>query len=316
MLGNLLGSLAYALLASIVLTNLWTSAPAGVAAKIVSTAEAKTIGYAAIGAAGFIQPDVIRKLAIESYDDGFLQRMILIVLRPAVMGKDTPTPPIAETYARLVERLTELTPPVEGFTHTPISLSFDRGAQELREMLEHEHLEQSRLEVINKKLASHIGKYDGYFGRLCLLWHCIEHAHEAELQPVVSESTALRVADFMRHFLLPHAIAFYAGVLGLADNHDRLSAVAGFILARKLDRVTNRDVARGDGTMRKLTRRDTDAVFEQLEALGWVTRVQGSRAMHWRVNPAVHTQFADRAATEAARRAAARVVIARSLREG
>src|SRR5260370_19329232 len=54
MLGNLLGSLAYALLASIVLTNLWTSAPAGVAAKIVSTAEAKTIGYASIGAAGFI----------------------------------------------------------------------------------------------------------------------------------------------------------------------------------------------------------------------------------------------------------------------
>ena len=54
MLGNLLGSVAYALLASIVLTNLWTSAPAGVAAKIVSAAEAKTIGYAAIGAAGFV----------------------------------------------------------------------------------------------------------------------------------------------------------------------------------------------------------------------------------------------------------------------
>jgi formate/nitrite transporter FocA (FNT family) len=42
------------LLASIVLTNFWTMAPAGVAAKIVSTAEAKTIGYAAIGAAGFV----------------------------------------------------------------------------------------------------------------------------------------------------------------------------------------------------------------------------------------------------------------------
>jgi len=54
MLGNLLGSLAYALLASIVLTNLWTSAPAGVAARIVATAEAKTIGYAAIGIAGFV----------------------------------------------------------------------------------------------------------------------------------------------------------------------------------------------------------------------------------------------------------------------
>jgi formate/nitrite transporter len=54
MLGNLIGSLAYALLASIVLTNLWTSAPAGVAARIVSAAEAKTFGYAAIGFAGFV----------------------------------------------------------------------------------------------------------------------------------------------------------------------------------------------------------------------------------------------------------------------
>ncbi len=53
MLGNLLGGLFYALLASVVLTNLWTSAPAGVAAKIVSAAEAKSVGYAAIGAAGF-----------------------------------------------------------------------------------------------------------------------------------------------------------------------------------------------------------------------------------------------------------------------
>jgi formate/nitrite transporter len=54
MLGNLLGSLVYALLACIVLTNFWTSAPAGVAARIVSVAEAKKIGYAAIGFAGFI----------------------------------------------------------------------------------------------------------------------------------------------------------------------------------------------------------------------------------------------------------------------
>lgn len=54
MLGNLIGGVAYALLASIVLTNLWTSAPAGVAAKIVGAAEAKTIGYAAIGTAGFV----------------------------------------------------------------------------------------------------------------------------------------------------------------------------------------------------------------------------------------------------------------------
>ncbi len=54
MLGNLLGSVLYGVLAAIVLTNMWTLAPAGVAARVVSVAEAKTNAYAAIGAAGWI----------------------------------------------------------------------------------------------------------------------------------------------------------------------------------------------------------------------------------------------------------------------
>jgi formate/nitrite transporter len=53
-LGNLLGSIAYGLLLAIVLTNFWHTEPAGVAARIVATAEAKTIGYEALGAAGMI----------------------------------------------------------------------------------------------------------------------------------------------------------------------------------------------------------------------------------------------------------------------
>ena len=41
-LGNLIGSVLYGALLAIVLTNFWTAVPAGVAAKIVSIAEAKT----------------------------------------------------------------------------------------------------------------------------------------------------------------------------------------------------------------------------------------------------------------------------------
>ena len=44
-------------------------------------------------------------------------------------------------------------------------------------------------ETINKKLAAHIGKYDGIFARLCLLWHCIESA-DGDLPAYVSEATA------------------------------------------------------------------------------------------------------------------------------
>jgi hypothetical protein len=116
----------------------------------------------------------------------------------------------------------------------------------------------------------------------------------------------------MHEFLWPHALTFYAGILGLADDHERLTAVAGYILARKLERVTNRDIARGDRTMRGLTRFETDKVFEQLDALGWVSRVPGARPTdppHWIVNPEVHRLFAERGEHEIAKRARARAMI-------
>jgi hypothetical protein len=57
--------------------------------------------------------------------------------------------------------------------------------------------------------------------------------------------------------------------------------------------------------MRGLVRRDTEAIFEQLEALGWVTRTPGPRRTdppHWIVNPVVHQRFAERAKDAARRR--------------
>jgi formate/nitrite transporter len=53
-LGNLIGSVVYGALLAIVLTNFGTAAPAGVAAKIIAVAEAKTTAYEAIGYAGLI----------------------------------------------------------------------------------------------------------------------------------------------------------------------------------------------------------------------------------------------------------------------
>lgn len=53
-LGNLIGSIAYGVLLAIALTNMWTIVPAGVAARIVAIAEAKTIAYEAMGFAGLV----------------------------------------------------------------------------------------------------------------------------------------------------------------------------------------------------------------------------------------------------------------------
>jgi hypothetical protein len=258
---------------------------------------------------GGIQPDVIRRLASESYDDGFLQRMLLVVLRAAEVGKDVATPHVSTDYAWLIERLPKLQLPVSASLnddHDGI-LRFDNRAQAFRGRLEAEYHDLMQVEAINRKMAAHIGKYDGLFGRLCVAFHCIEHAYKSYIPEFVTEGTAERVAEFMRRFLLPHALAFYSGVLKLADDHDRLAAVAGYILARQSERITNRDVQRGDATMRKLTRHDTESTFEQLEALGWVTRMAGPRLTdppHWLVNPAVHQRFAARAAEERTRREA------------
>jgi formate/nitrite transporter len=53
-LANLIGSIVYGVLLYVVLTDMGTGAPSGIAAKIVSIAEAKTIGYASHGFAGLV----------------------------------------------------------------------------------------------------------------------------------------------------------------------------------------------------------------------------------------------------------------------
>jgi hypothetical protein len=258
---------------------------------------------------GGIQPAPVRKIADDSVDDGLLQRLIPIVLSHGQAGKDEQTGDAGRRYDELIVQLYQRKSP-------GAPLYFDDAALAVRKELERKHLELMGYEAINRKLAAHIGKYDGIFARLCLLWHCIERPVDDWM---VTAHTARRVADFMHRFLLPHAIAFYAGVLDLSDDHDRLTQVAGYILASKLTRVTNRDVQRGNNAMRGLKRQEIENVLDQLEALGWLTRTPSpylSKPPHWLVNPEVHRRFAERAEREAAERAKQRVMSQEMFRGG
>lgn len=264
---------------------------------------------------GGIQPAAIRKLAADSVDDGLLQRLFPVILRPATIGNDEPSGGAAADYDRLIRRLVEMTPQRDFAIGdaNDVPLRFDDGAQQIRRDLELWNHELQALECLNPKLAAHIGKLDGLFARLCVTWHCIENSNTPEPPEIVQEATARRVAEFMRRYLLGHACAFYAGTLGLSDDHDRLAAVAGYILAHKLERVTNRDIQRGDRTMRGLTKPERERVFEQLHALGWLDPEVGPRAtdpLHWVVNPECHRLFADRADKEAKGRKRARAMVA------
>ena len=128
-----------------------------------------------------------------------------------------------------------------------VPLRFATQAQGLRRELERKHNDLTRLERVNPMLASHLGKYDGLFARLCVIFHCIERADKGqELGHFIQLETAERAAKFLHGYLLKHALAFYSNVLGLSDHHARITAVAGYILARKLERITSRDIQRGD----------------------------------------------------------------------
>jgi hypothetical protein len=193
-----------------------------------------------------------------------------------------------------------------------IEVIFADAAREIRQDLARQHNEMTKIGLTNKRLSSHIGKYDGTFARLCLLWHCIEHPG-AEPLPEVVEACAQKVAKFLSQFLFPHAVAFYADVYGLSDDHDRLTAVAGYILAHKVEQLTNRIIQRGDRSMRGLKRREIEDICHQLAALGWVTEAQRRRVTDppcWIVNPEAHRLYQERAEQEAARRRHERELLA------
>jgi len=264
------------------------------------------IEHLSVSVLGGIQPDAMRKLTEDTVDDGLIQRISPIMLRRGEVGRDEPMSAATTHYEMLVERLHHTPQPLD-----PVVL--DNAAREVRQELERKHHELGELELVNKKLGAHIGKYDGTFARLCLLWHCIENTGTATPPPRVAGACARRVADFMSCFLLPHAAAFYSSIYGLADDHERLTAVAGYILAHKVDRLTNRVIQRGDRTMRRLRKREVEDVCHQLSALGWVTeapRLRPTDPPRWDVNPEVHRLYQERAEQEATRRRRRREILA------
>lgn len=251
---------------------------------------------------GGIQPDKIRGLMAESADDGMMQRFFPIVLSDSGYDKDVETPDVHDRYEALLDRLRALKPP-SGFLGD-FPLRFDDEAQAFRSELARRHVDMvTALAPANSKLASHVGKYNGLFARLCVIWHCVEHADAETVPEMVSAATARRVSDFMHGFLFRHLKAFYMGVLGMSDDMETVRDLGGYILAHGKENVTMRDLSRATRRLRKLDRFEGARIFEQMEAYGWLE--QGHKrndAPNWVVNPKVHEVYAAKALEEKTRR--------------
>lgn len=266
---------------------------------------------------GGIQPEPIRAIANDTQDDGLIQRLLPIVLGPAGVDTDEPPTGSVRDYGAAVRRLNGLQQPKRRMGPVPIDapLRFSEAAQALRNDLAAKHHQMSTTwEAVNRKLAAHIGKYDGMFARLCVVFHCLE-CEGAEPDIEISVLTAERVADFLHNFLFRHALAFYSNVLGLTDGNDVVLETANHILAHYLDEVTPREVMRGSRAMRALDKEGAMAVLNRLDAMGWLDPIDSRGNQHaprWRVRPAVHDLFEARAEAEETRRLKIRMAIAES----
>jgi hypothetical protein len=262
---------------------------------------------------GGIQPDPIRRIAADAADDGLLQRLFPVCLGPSCVGLDVPPSAAVGEYGGVVRRLHEMQRPKQG-AMVEVPLKFDAAGQDLRQQLSERHHEmQSSWEILNKKLAAHVGKYDGLYARLCIVFHCIDSTSPRPAA-VIPYETAKRAANFLHDFLFPHALAFYQNVLGLSDKHDAVLATAGWILSHQPEKITVRDVRRGDRTMREMDVDQAEEVLRKLDAMSWVDPVPAVRrdSVTYTVNPEVYTEFSLRAEREKARRERVRQLIAAS----
>jgi hypothetical protein len=131
---------------------------------------------------------------------------------------------------------------------------------------------------------------------------------------LVSADTARRARRYLTEFIFSHAMAFHEQVLGRSEATENAIWIAGFILARSLKTISERDVYRNCPALKHKERRDAiEGVMRILELQDWVqiSKWKG-RPVQWSVNPAVHEMFAERAEQERIRRTSAQDSIRRA----
>ena len=224
---------------------------------------------------GGIQPGPMRALASDGHDDGLFARICPLVISTAGVGRDEPMPDAEKAYRSLVEALHRRQPEpasrFNGYKSPGVALRRRRAdhppepgseaprvAEELRDDKPQARGAHRQVRRPVRTAVLNLARR-----RKCRLGGVALHYHGRRRRP--GRALHARLSAAARNCLLcRHA--------RLSDDHDTLAAVAGYILARRLEVVTNRDVQRGNRTMRGLERRDVQRIFQQLEALGGFMR--------------------------------------------
>lgn len=256
------------------------------------------IENASVSVIGAIQPDLIRALASTMSNDGLLQRFIISVLpNTSIPDCEKPEPThLIKAYADLITQIYKTAPP-----SGPGFVSMSDEAVAVRRDLDQWRRTISESEGLPGMLRSAVVKYEGLFGRLCMTYHMIGCA-ASRVYPTslpIAGSTASRVADLIKHWIFPNALAFYAGLMGFTSPGFTLArSVADYLLSTADTRITRRTITHGCNAWRSAPEWQQQAAVTALEQAGWLMPSggqEGSRVKAWTINPRVRVEFAARA---------------------
>ncbi len=269
---------------------------------------------------GGIQPEPIQKIANDTVDDGLLQRFLFIVAGHQSPGLDrAPNAAAQDRYDNLFPALTALHPARTADGAYPQVVKLHQDAQQHREKVESAARIMELMPDASSHLQSAFGKWPGSFARVALTFHLIEIADARARggpQPylmVLSEETAKKAAAFMLDIAMPHLLRAHA-LMYKTPQTGHARWIAGFILSKRLERVTTRDVVQAYLALRAPETRDELAdVMTNLVTVGWLEPEIPSNSAKpinsWMVNPTVHSLFAEKAERERTRRETAKAQI-------
>ena len=258
---------------------------------------------------GGIQPGPIRAVAAQSTDDGLLQRFITLPVSEACEGVDaSPNVGAINAWAELVQQVVDLR---QG-SAWPETYRFDPAAQVVVDAARRRLAVITSSPAVEGRLLAALIKAEAQLARIILINHLVENRADADDlfgdsgQPtaLVSKETATRGCAVFFDVVVPSTFDFYNRVIGASERQAQAQRVAGYILAKALESIADRDVYREALKELRDDERGRADVMRHLELAGWLQPVRElhGRTTRWHVNPRVHSKFAEQAVQEQARR--------------
>jgi hypothetical protein len=276
--------------------------------------------------AGNVQPRRLAGMAKDLIADGLFQRFLTIHTRPAPPGLDDDQPlpvDVGREYRDLHGALVGLCPPTGADGElASVYCDEDARAERQRFMRLIERLKfDPTLPTVIREIAP---KWSGLLARISLIFHLVQLAARVQIGETLTSRdlcqatgpTVAMAASFLRKIALPNLFKLGFETMpeeGAPAAHARW--IAGHVLAHGHNEILARDIGRGYRPLRGRPAEIEQAMAVLCDA-GWAARVESRvDSMRWRINPAVHSIFAEAAKREQERRERTQKVIRKRIAE-